>query len=1000
MQRAVRWVWGNALRWHAEIAIIAVAAALATATVVSTSPTADEQKHILNGFSYQATGRGLHEETPSARLHALFLDRESLRISPIEDYRDVDAARHEPVKDLWVENAHDARRISMLSRVFTVLAFLVLLIICARWAHALFSPTAARVVLAFTATSSTLLAHASVATSDMFLTTCAFGACHALFCYRREATVRRAVVLAIWVGLALLAKISGLFVYGTIVLAFAWGARRERPIAGRIVLILVVPLVILHAGYGLRGALRPMNSYELQSQGLRDVAGTAVGSIPLPVPAGFVQAIDFSLADRHRRHDVSKAPSYMLGEAYVGKRLTYFPFAFAVKTSGVLLLFLALGIVAARKRAPPETFLAVGLFPIVFLLTNIFWNPFDIGVRYVLPIYPFVILCGGFAMLDGFGKRIAVPAAVLQLAIAGLTFPNYIASFNFSSWIVPKHVLLSDSNLDWGQMNHLVVADLTAHPTRAPVALCTLGSVSGMTDRRYACQARAREARIYLSTTIQHFRTFDALAKVLPAPTRTLADVIDVYDVTMERDLDVAFVNVWEVSAPFPAPLDPTNMEWIQREQAPFVRHETRFGLLDIRAIHRGVELPHTCVLARSTHSLIGEVLLGADDTMYVYDQGAIIARDLSESNVHWPETRVVFSRPTQLRMLLCNLGRDFAVQAGVRPPSSSSVLAVHRHDARPAEAEVVLERDLRALDLTLLGRAAQVPHELGALREAGGAQRVTLGEQTTRRVRDELAAVGVVAVPDELLRLAFLAQAERLVREELVRGEAVVELDDLDLVGADAGLLVDLLRAGLRHVVADHLDHRVLLEGRRIVGRHRLRCDVHGLGDVVLLREVVGAQHGRGGAACRRAALEARQRIEHLGRGHDLLDGEHLLEQRVRVLRRVLARLRADLREGLLLGAVLQRYSRPAPPNICAAGGAELKPCSSFITLTNLSSGFARSVHLAWSAPASICSKPTTITHSAMPPATACAPSISAELPVEQLLLTLKTGMPVWPSW
>src|SRR6185369_15613951 len=47
------------------------------------------------------------------------------------------------------------------------------------------------------------------------------------------------------------------------------------------------------------------------------------------------------------------------------------------------------------------------------------------------------------------------------------------------------------------------------------------------------------------------------------------------------------------------------------------------------------------------------------------------------------------------------------------------------------------------------------------------------------------------------------------------------------------------------------------------------------------------------------------------------------------------------------------QRYSRPAPPNICAAGGAELKPCSSFITLTNLSSGFARSVHFAHSAPA-----------------------------------------------
>ena len=53
------------------------------------------------------------------------------------------------------------------------------------------------------------------------------------------------------------------------------------------------------------------------------------------------------------------------------------------------------------------------------------------------------------------------------------------------------------------------------------------------------------------------------------------------------------------------------------------------------------------------------------------------------------------------------------------------------------------------------------------------------------------------------------------------------------------------------------------------------------------------------------------------------------------------------------------QRYSRPAPPNICAAGGAWLKPCTLFITLASFSSGFVRSVHFAASAPFSIFSKP-----------------------------------------
>ena len=92
------------------------------------------------------------------------------------------------------------------------------------------------------------------------------------------------------------------------------------------------------------------------------------------------------------------------------------------------------------------------------------------------------------------------------------------------------------------------------------------------------------------------------------------------------------------------------------------------------------------------------------------------------------------------------------------------------------------------------------------------------------------------------------------------------------------------------------------------------------------------------------------------------------------------------------------QRYSRPAPPNICAAGGAWVKPCTSFITIACFSSGLARSLNLLPSAPFSIFSKPTARTHSASPPSIAWRASMSAVEPVEQLLFTLNTGMPVRP--
>jgi hypothetical protein len=66
-------------------------------------------------------------------------------------------------------------------------------------------------------------------------------------------------------------------------------------------------------------------------------------------------------------------------------------------------------------------------------------------------------------------------------------------------------------------------------------------------------------------------------------------------------------------------------------------------------------------------------------------------------------------------------------------PPPERSVAAIHRDDAGAAEAEVVLEGDLGALDLASLGLAAQVPDELGALCEAGGAEGVPLGEEAAR---------------------------------------------------------------------------------------------------------------------------------------------------------------------------------------------------------------------------------------------------------------------------
>jgi hypothetical protein len=86
--------------------------------------------------------------------------------------------------------------------------------------------------------------------------------------------------------------------------------------------------------------------------------------------------------------------------------------------------------------------------------------------------------------------------------------------------------------------------------------------------------------------------------------------------------------------------------------------------------------------------------------------------------------------------------------------------------------------------------------------------------------------------------------------------------------------------------------------------------------------------------------------------------------------------------------------------PNICGAGGDCSGSRIANIAAACLSSALVRSVYFTPSEPFSIFSKPMAIAQSTTPPLTAWRARNRALEPVEQLLLTLMTGIPVRPSW
>src|SRR3546814_20007709 len=108
---------------------------------------------------------------------------------------------------------------------------------------------------------------------------------------------------------------------------------------------------------------------------------------------------------------------------------------------------------------------------------------------------------------------------------------------------------------------------------------------------------------------------------------------------------------------------------------------------------------------------------------------------------------------------------------------------------------------------------AAELVGQFIALRQPGRAERVALGEQPARRIGDVIAAIAVAAVADIAFRAALRTQAERLVGDQCVGGEAIVTRNPLDILRADPGRFVHLPPGSLRHVVAYNQNHQPPME-------------------------------------------------------------------------------------------------------------------------------------------------------------------------------------------
>jgi hypothetical protein len=150
--------------------------------------------------------------------------------------------------------------------------------------------------------------------------------------------------------------------------------------------------------------------------------------------------------------------SFLLGQISNTGWWYYFLLAFLVKTQvSILLLLCATLLFFTKIRESPWTSLNFLLLPAVVIFWVTSSQHINLGLRHVLPAYPFLLVLIGRLVHykskhQPLARWLLVVLCLWTVWEAGLIHPHYLAYFNglVGGPRGGRHVLV-DSNLDWGQ---------------------------------------------------------------------------------------------------------------------------------------------------------------------------------------------------------------------------------------------------------------------------------------------------------------------------------------------------------------------------------------------------------------------------------------------------------------------------------------------------------------------------------------------------------------------
>lgn len=322
-----------------------------------------------------------------------------------------------------------------------------------------------------------IIAHSSLATTD--IAAAVFIMCSALTFWDllEKPSLKICLIAALFLGLSLLSKFSAillcpiylaLVIAGVIVRSFLKDRIGATRVIGFFIIFVIIAKLVLWAGYGfetkplLEGVLRAdqkaavLRGFFMKlapfsgDEGVKNFTALLY-TFPVPL-SSFMMGVMGIL-----KHGGEGSAVFFMGNWSAKGSPFYYIAALLIKTPIPLLIFILTGSFAAFARGAKKSLNAYLLFAAAVFIVMASRSNLQLGIRYILPAMPFLILIasqGAKVLVEGGGARRIAGYAVLFwfLAESVAANPNQLSYFNeFVGGPANGYKYLRDSNLDWGQ---------------------------------------------------------------------------------------------------------------------------------------------------------------------------------------------------------------------------------------------------------------------------------------------------------------------------------------------------------------------------------------------------------------------------------------------------------------------------------------------------------------------------------------------------------------------